>query len=121
MVSRMQLLTWSLPRQRALPFAAQASSKPTLTVHSDHASKEVQELGENESYTLSVTADGANIEAPTPLGAMHALQTFLQLVAGLSAPFVAPPAIIHKNPPVPSPGAMSDYTPPFLPSRVTHA
>src|SRR6266404_999520 len=39
-----------LSRQTALPLPVKASSKPTLTVHTDHASKEVQELGEDESY-----------------------------------------------------------------------
>src|SRR5258706_14958741 len=49
-----QRFTRQLSRQTALPFLAQASSKPTLTVHTHHASKEGQELGEDESYTLSV-------------------------------------------------------------------
>src|SRR4029077_6695781 len=75
-----QLFLRQLSRQTAIPLSAKASAKPTLSVHTDHASKEVQELGEDESYTLSITADGAQIEAPTPLGAMHGLQTFLQLV-----------------------------------------
>jgi len=35
-------------------------------VHTDHASKEIQELGEDESYTLSISTDGAKIDAPTP-------------------------------------------------------
>src|SRR6202007_445973 len=48
-----------LSRQTALPLSPKGSAKPTLTVHTDHASKEVQELGENESYTLSITSDGA--------------------------------------------------------------
>ena len=52
-----------LSRQTALPFSGKASTKANLTVHTDHASKEVQELGEEESYTLSVTADGAKIDA----------------------------------------------------------
>src|SRR5882762_625964 len=69
-----------LSRQTAIPLSAKASAKPTLSVHTDRASKEVQELGEDESYALSITADGAQIDAPTPLGAMHGLQTFLQLV-----------------------------------------
>ena len=50
-----------LSRQTAIPVSTKASSKPTLTVHTDHASKEVQELGEDESYTLSFVADGAKI------------------------------------------------------------
>src|SRR5258708_11097304 len=97
-----------LSRQTALPVSAKPSAKPTLTVHTDHASKDVQQLGEDESYTLSITAEGAKIAAPTPLGAMHGLQTFLQLVDvspdGVAAPavtlqdkprFTAPGPIIH--------------------------
>src|ERR1700716_1939531 len=46
-----------LSRQTAISFAAKAASKPTLTVHTDHASREIQELGEDESYTLTIAAD----------------------------------------------------------------
>src|SRR6266436_1821928 len=42
-----------LSRQTAIPLSGKPSATPTLTIHSDHASKEVQELGEDESYTLS--------------------------------------------------------------------
>src|SRR5438309_4524319 len=58
-----------LSRQTAIPLSGKPAANPTLTVHTDHPSKEVQELGEDESYTLSVTSDVAKIDAPTPLGA----------------------------------------------------
>ncbi len=48
----------------------------TLVVNIDHASKGIQELGEDESYSLEVTASGATLNAPNNLGAMHGLQTF---------------------------------------------
>ena len=104
-----------LSRQTALPFSAKAPTKPTLTVHTDHASKEVQELGEDESYTLSVTADGAKIEAPTPLGAMHGLQTFLQLVAVSPDGFAAPVVTIQDKPRFPWRGLMIDVSRHFIP------
>ncbi len=113
-----QRFTRQLSRQTALPFSAKASTKPTLTVHTDHASKEVQELGENESYTLSVTADGAKIEAPTPLGAMHALQTFLQLVAVSPDGFAAPAVTIQDKPRFPWRGLMIDVSRHFIPLEV---
>ena len=56
------------------------SAQATMVVQTDHASKEIQEVGEDESYVLEVTSSGAKLTAPTPLGAMHGLQTFLQLV-----------------------------------------
>src|SRR6202048_4798675 len=104
-----------LSRQTALPFSAKASTKPTLIVHTDHASKEVQELGEDESYTLSVTTDGAKIEAPTPLGAMHALQTFLQLVEVSPDGLAAPAFTIQDTPRVPWRGLMIDVSRHFIP------
>src|SRR6266446_4483561 len=87
-----------LSRQTAIPLSVMASAKPTLSVHTDHASKEVQELGEDESYALSIAADGAQIDAPTPLGAMHGLQTFLQLVEVSPDGFAAPAVTIQDKP-----------------------
>src|SRR6266852_8895096 len=39
------------------------SGKATLVVHTDKANKEIQELGEDESYTLEVTSSGARLDA----------------------------------------------------------
>src|SRR6266436_1478341 len=107
-----------LERETGLPFSANTSTKPTLTVHTGHASKEVQELGEDEGYALSVTADGAQIEAPTPLGTMHGLQTFLQLVEVSPDGFTAPALIIHDKPRFPWRGLMIDVSRHFIPLDV---
>jgi len=107
-----------LSRQTALPLSGKASTKATLTVHTDHASKEVQELGEDESYTLSVAADGATIDAPTPLGAMHGLQTFLQLVEVSPDGFAAPALTIQDKPRFPWRGLMIDVSRHFIPLDV---
>jgi len=40
-------------------------------IQTDHASKEIQETREDESYVLEVTTTGAKLTAPTPLGAMQ--------------------------------------------------
>ncbi len=104
-----------LSRQTALSISAKTSNKPTLTVHTDHASKEVQELGEDESYTLSIAADGAKIEASTPLGAMHGLQTFLQLVEVSPDGFAAPAVTIQDKPRFPWRGLMIDVGRHFIP------
>jgi hexosaminidase len=107
-----------LSRQTALPLSTKASAKATLTVHTDHASKEIQELGEDESYTLSITADGATIDAPTPLGAMHGLQTFLQLVDVSPDGFAAPSLTIKDTPRFPWRGLMIDVSRHFIPLDV---
>jgi len=107
-----------LSRQTAIPLSGKPSAKPTLTVHTDHASKEVQELGEDESYTLSIAPDGAKIDAPTPLGAMHGLQTFLQLVEVSPDAFIAPAVTIQDSPRFPWRGLMIDVARHFSPLDV---
>jgi hexosaminidase len=107
-----------LSRQTALPLSGKPAAKSTLTVHTDHASKDIQELGEDESYTLSVAAEGAKIEAPTPLGAMHGLQTFLQLVTVTPDGFAAPAVTIQDKPRFPWRGLMIDVSRHFIPLDV---
>src|SRR6266436_6515972 len=107
-----------LSRQTAIPLSSKPSTKPALTVHTDHASKEVQELGEDESYTLAIAADGAQIDAPTPLGAMHGLQTFLQLVEVSPNGFAAPAVTIQDKPRFPWRGLMIDVARHFIPLDV---
>jgi hexosaminidase len=107
-----------LSRQTAIPLSGKPSINPTLTVHTDHASKEIQELGEDESYTLSIATDGAKIDAPTPLGAMHALQTFLQLVEVSPNGFAAPAVTVQDKPRFPWRGLMIDVARHFIPLDV---
>ena len=57
-----------------------AGAKTTLTIKTDHASKDVQAVGEDESYVLEITPAGATLTAPNPLGVIHGVETFLQLV-----------------------------------------
>lgn len=111
-----------LNRETGLVFAQAAASadaaKATLVVTTDHASKPVQELGEDESYTLEVTPTGAKLHAATPLGAMHGLQTFLQLVAITSDGFTAPAVSIQDQPRFPWRGLMIDVSRHFIPLPV---
>src|SRR6267378_3511598 len=54
-----------------------ASANPTLLIHAVHGSEKVQKLGEDESYDLVINPSGAKLTAPTLLGVLHGLQTFL--------------------------------------------
>ena len=90
----------------------------TLVIHTDHASKEVQELGEDESYTLEVTSSGATLNAPNPLGVLRGLQTFLQLVENTSAGFAVPAVSIQDQPRFPWRGLMIDVARHFIPLDV---
>jgi hexosaminidase len=109
-----------LSRQTAIPLAGRPSApaKAALVIHTDHASKEIQEVGEDESYILEVTASGAKLSAPTPLGAMHGLQTFLQLVEVSPDGFAAPAVTINDKPRFPWRGLMIDSARHFVPLDV---
>jgi hexosaminidase len=104
-------------QQTAIPLTpkAEGSSGATLTIHSDRASKEIQELGEDESYSLDVTPQGAKLNAATPLGAMHGLQTFLQLVDVSPDGFAVPAVKINDRPRFPWRGLMIDSGRHFIP------
>jgi hexosaminidase len=109
-----------LNRATAIPNLAKGATagKATLTIHTDHASKEIQELGEDENYTLEVTPDGAKLNAATPLGTMHGLQTFLQLVEPGTAAFDVPVVTINDQPRFPWRGIMFDVGRHFIPLDV---
>jgi hexosaminidase len=94
------------------------ASKATFIVTATHSSKEVLELGEDESYTLEVTASGAKLTAPTTLGAMHGMQTFLQLVVNTPTGFAAPALNIQDKPRFPWRGLMIDCGRHFIPLEV---
>jgi hexosaminidase len=109
-----------LARQTGLPLSLRPAktAKATLVVQTDHASKEIQEVGEEESYVLEVTPGGAKLTAPTPLGAMHGLQTFLQLVDASPSGFAAPALKIQDHPRFPWRGLMIDSARHFIPADV---
>lgn len=109
-----------LARQTGLPLALKPAktAKATLVIQTDHGSKEIQELGEDESYVLEVTTTGAKLTAPTPLGAIHGLQTFLQLVDVSPGGFAAPALTIQDKPRFPWRGLMIDSARHFIPLDV---
>jgi hexosaminidase len=109
-----------LSRQTGIPLLLKpgAAAKARLVIHTDHASKEIQELGEDESYTLEISATGAKLSAPNPLGVLHGLQTFLQLVDVSPGGFAAPAVTINDKPRFPWRGLMIDSARHFTPLDV---
>ena len=89
-----------------------------LEVKTDHESKAIQELGEDESYTLDVTPGGAKLHAANPLGVFHGLQTFLQLIAISPDGFSVPAVHIEDRPRFPWRGLMIDSGRHFIPMEV---
>src|SRR5271154_1392752 len=109
-----------LSRQTAIPLAGKpsAAAKNVLVIHTDHAGKEIQELGEDESYVLEVNASNAKLSAATPLGTLHGLQTFLQLVEVSPDGFAASVVTINDKPRFPWRGLMIDSARHFVPLDV---
>jgi hexosaminidase len=92
--------------------------RATLVVSTERESKAIQELGEDESYTLEVTPSGAKLHAANPLGALRGLQTFLQLVSITSEGFAVPAVTIEDRPRFPWRGLMIDVARHFIPVEV---
>src|SRR6267142_461449 len=109
-----------LAQQTAFPLSLKPTknAKATLIIQTEHASKEIQEVGEDESYVLELSATGAKLTAATPLGSMHGLPTFLQLVNVSADGFAAPAVTIHDKPRFPWRGLMIDSARHFIPLDV---
>lgn len=93
-------------------------AKATLLVNVGHAGSPVQSLEDDESYKLEITSEHAVINAPTPLGAMHGLQTFLQSIEVGPDGFYVPTASINDHPRFPWRGLLIDVARHFIPLDV---
>ncbi len=98
--------------------ATEDLSKPVLIVTTDHASGAIQDVDEEESYTLDVKPTQATLHAPNVLGTLHGLQTFLQLVHVTPTGFAAPAVHIEDRPRFPWRGLMIDSGRHFTPIDV---
>jgi hexosaminidase len=110
----------NLALRTGIPLRTQlaAGDSATLVIQTDHKSKDVQEPGEDESYSLEVTATAAILSAPNPLGALHGLQTFLQLVESTPSGFAVPVITIHDTPRFVWRGLMIDVARHYIPLEV---
>lgn len=93
-------------------------AKATVVVTTGHESKPIQELGEDESYTLEVAPAGAKLHAANPLGTLRGLQTFLQLVSVTSDGFAVPAVNIQDQPRFAWRGLLIDVSRHFIPIAV---
>jgi hexosaminidase len=94
------------------------TEKATLVIRTQNAGRKVQELGEDESYVLEITSSGATLTAPSTLGALNGLQTFLQLVEPSPTGFAVPIATIRDQPRFPWRGLLIDSSRHFIPLDV---
>jgi hexosaminidase len=86
-----------LSRQTGIPFIG-AKAGAALRVECAAKGTEYPALGEDESYVLDVASDGAVVKAPAVAGAMHAIETFLQLVGPGAGGFQAAAVHIEDRP-----------------------
>jgi hexosaminidase len=99
-----------------LPAASDQNAK--FVIRTSGSGATVQQLGEDESYSLEVTTTGVLLTAPNPLGVLHGLQTFLQLVHTTSAGFEVKSVTIDDKPRFPWRGLMIDAGRHFMPLDV---
>jgi len=78
----------------------------------------VQARDEDESYELAVNESGAKLTAGNPLGILHGLQTFLQLVEPAANGFAVPVVTIKDVPRFPWRGLLIDVSRHFIPLDV---
>src|SRR6266567_3922027 len=107
-----------LSRQTGIPFRTKSGTPPTLQVHAEHGREAVQRLSEDESYELTVADSCAKLTAPTTLGVLRGLQTFLQLVQITPSGFAAPAVTIKDQPRFPWRGLLIDVSRHFIPIEV---
>jgi len=117
--------TARLARQTGIPIGLGQPAnpaRPVLTVEctgtSAGSSPTWPTLGEDESYTLDVSPDGARIQATAAAGVLHGLETFSQLVAPSADGFAVPGIHIEDRPRFPWRGLMLDVSRHWMPLAV---
>jgi len=109
----------TLSRETGIPFGANPQAPlANLTIKAAGPGDETQRLGEDESYHLAITTARADLTAKNPLGILHGLQTFLQLVRITPQGFSVPAITIDDQPRFPWRGLMIDSGRHFMPVDV---
>lgn len=119
--SAVEMFLGQLGRQIGMPpidMQIADSTHATLVIQAAGGTRNVQELGEDESYRLDIGSSGARLTAPNTLGVMRGLQTLLQLVETSGAGFAVPAVSIEDCPRFPWRGLMIDVGRHFIPLDV---
>ncbi len=98
--------------------AGAASGSPLLSVQVAGPGGAIQSVDEDESYQLQVTTSQATLKAATDVGAMHGMETFLQLVTTGSDGCSVPAVSIEDSPRFQWRGLMIDVSRHFEPVDV---
>src|SRR5215469_9563124 len=99
----------TLSRETGIPLWRQAiHNQPHFIVQTAGPSAAVQQLNEDESYHLEISASDVQLTAPNPIGVIRGLQTFLQLVRVTPRSFSVPVLTIDDQPRFPWRGLLID-------------
>ncbi len=94
------------------------ASKAVLEIQCAGPGEKIQSVKEDETYTLEVTSARALLKAHTPLGVLHGMETFLQLVQVGSVGFYVPVVCIEDGPRFPWRGLLIDVCRHWMPIEV---
>src|SRR5882762_5685424 len=100
------------------PGLAADESTATLVVQCERPGDIVPSVNENESYSLDVTDKQARLSAPTVVGALRGLETFLQLLQGDRDGYYLPGIKIQDQPRFPWRGLLIDVGRRYEPMEV---
>ena len=108
-----------LSRETGIPLWREAFlNQPMFFIKTTGPSAPVQQVDEDESYHLQITADAVHLQAANPLGVLHGLQTFLQLVRITPQGFAVAAMTIDDQPRFAWRGLMLDAGRHFMPLNV---
>ncbi|MEP6741379.1 MAG: family 20 glycosylhydrolase [bacterium] len=93
-------------------------STATLVIQCERAGDIIPSLSENESYSLEVNDKQARLVAPTVVGALRGLETFLQLLQGDRDGYYLPGIKIQDQPRFPWRGLLIDVGRHYEPMEV---
>jgi hexosaminidase len=104
-----------LSRRTGLALAGPNAGDAVLRIRADAPGRAIPALGDDESYTLEIGPRGGDLHAPTVVGALRGLETFLQLVEGDASGSFVPGVVIHDRPRFPWRGLLIDVGRHFMP------
>jgi hexosaminidase len=107
-----------LRRRTGLERRGGINGGPGLDVHVTGSAGAIPQLGDDESYVLEVHDGGGSLRAPTTLGAVRGIETFLQLIEGGPEGYFVRGVRIEDRPRFPWRGLLIDSARHFMPMEV---
>jgi hexosaminidase len=109
------LMKLPVPAGQSATLTVDVMAAPAQAAAATASAQPVPQFGEDESYTLDIDRHRISLSAKTDLGALHGMETLLQLVQPSGATFIFPAVHIEDTPRFPWRGLMIDSGRHFLP------